>query len=243
MAFLAEKLKIALSDILPGFLFRLRAALKGVPDSKLYNPKFQPWRGPSEFRTIYSEIRQHTLVTPERAWTLYCLGRQALNLQGDFVEAGVYRGGTARLLRRAMEGAPTPRCLHLFDTFLGMPTSRKHDHHKFGDFSDTSSEAVSSFVGREDSILYHKGLIPHTFKGLESAHIALSHIDVDIYQSVLDCCEFFYPRTVRGGFLIFDDYGFPSCPGARAAVDEFFRNKPERPLVLHSGQAVVFKVL
>ena len=111
-----------------------------------------------------------------------------------------------------------------------------------GDFSDTSSEEVPSLVGQEDWILYHKGLIPDTFNGLENAGIALSHIDVDIYASVLDCCQFLYPRTVPGGFIIFDDYGFPSCPGARAAVDEFFRDRPEVPLVLHSGQAIVFKL-
>src|SRR5579863_4779903 len=169
MAFLAEKLKIALSDkILPGFLFQWRAALQGVPDPKLYSPRLQPWRGPSEFRTIYNEISRHTLVTPERAWTLYCLGRQALNLQGDFVEAGVYRGGTARLLRHVIESAPSRRSLHLFDTFGGMPaTSKEKDLHKSGDFSDTNIEAVSSVVGRDDWIRYHQGLIPETFKGLE----------------------------------------------------------------------------
>lgn len=244
MAFLFEKLKIGLSDkVLPGFVFRWRAALQGVPDAKLYSPRFQPWRGASDFRTIYNEIRPYTLVAPERAWTLYCLARQALLLQGDFVEAGVYRGGTARLLRRLIEGISPPRRLHLFDTFSGMPaTSPERDLHQPGDFSDTSNEVVSSLVGREDWILYHRGLIPDTFKGLEDARIVLSHIDVDIYRSVLDCCQFFYPRTVPGGFLIFDDYGFPSCPGARAAVDEFFRNRPEIPLVLHSGQAVVFKM-
>jgi O-methyltransferase len=244
MVSLTERIKIALSDkVLPGFLFRWRAALKGVPDSKLYNPRFQPWRGPSEFRTTYNAIRHHTLVTQERAWTLYCLARQALSLQGDFVEAGVYLGGTARLLRSLIDTSPSRRRLHLFDTFMGMPeTSTEHDHHRAGDFSDTSTEMVSNFVGREDWIYYHKGLIPQTFHGLESARIALSHIDVDIYQSVLDCCEFLYPRTVPGGFLLFDDYGFPSCPGARAAVDEFFHNKPEIPLVLHSGQAAVFKI-
>jgi hypothetical protein len=61
MVSFSERLKIALQDqVLPGFLFRWRAALKGVPDSELYNPRFQPWRGPSEFKTTYNEIRQHT---------------------------------------------------------------------------------------------------------------------------------------------------------------------------------------
>jgi O-methyltransferase len=243
VSFLAEKLKIALSDKVPGFLFRWRAALHGVPDSTLYSPRFQPWRGLSEFRRIYDEISRYTLVTPERAWTLYSLGRQALCLDGDFVEAGVYRGGTARLFRRLIETASPLRRLHLFDTFSGMPeTNPQRDLHKLGDFSDTDGEMVSTLVGREDWIAYHKGLIPETFKGLEDIRVALSHIDVDIYDSVFDCCEFLYPRTVPGGFLIFDDYGFPSCPGARAAVDEFFKSRPEVPLVLHSGQAIVFKL-
>ena len=40
--------------------------------------------------------------------------------------------------------------------------------------------------------------------------------------------------------MIFDDYGFPTCPGARQAVDEFFADKREVPFVLPTGQAVVF---
>jgi O-methyltransferase len=41
--------------------------------------------------------------------------------------------------------------------------------------------------------------------------------------------------------MVFDDYGLPSCPGARRAVDEFFARQPEVPLILATGQAVVFK--
>jgi hypothetical protein len=42
--------------------------------------------------------------------------------------------------------------------------------------------------------------------------------------------------------MVFDDYDFPSCPGARIAVDEFFFDKPEFPIVLPSGQCVVIKI-
>jgi O-methyltransferase len=34
-----------------------------------------------------------------------------------------------------------------------------------------------------------------------------------------------------------------SCPGARQAVDEYFAARPEVPLVLPTGQAVVFRGL
>jgi len=42
--------------------------------------------------------------------------------------------------------------------------------------------------------------------------------------------------------MVFDDYGFESCPGAKAAVDEFFSGKIERPWYLPSGQCAVVKL-
>ncbi len=244
MSYALEKVKCTLRDnILPGFLFRLLAAIRGVPDGLLYSPTFQPWRGDRHFCPIYDKITGRSLVSRERAWILYSLARNALNIEGDFVECGVYRGGTARLLRRVLDEKPAGRRLHLFDTFLGMPdTDRQRDKHKAHDFADTSLDAVSAFVGRASHICYHPGRIPETFRNAQESHFAFSHIDVDIYRSVLDCCLFIYPRTPPGGIIIFDDYGFASCPGARQAVDEFFAEKPEVPLVLGTGQAVVFRV-
>lgn len=243
MSFAVEKFKITLRDkLLPGFLLRLRAALRKVPDAHLYNPTFQPWLGLPEFQLLYNEISHHTLITPESAWMLYSLARQALAVCGDFLEAGVYRGGTARLLRGIIDRSGEGRRLHLLDTFVGMPkTDRARDIHQEKDFADTSVDTVASFVGREKWILYRKGFIPDSFKGMENSRFAFAHIDVDIFQSILDCCEFIYPRMAFGGILVFDDYGLPSCPGARAAVDEYFLNKREVPLVLHSGQAIVFR--
>jgi O-methyltransferase len=131
--------------------------------------------------------------------------------------------------------------LHLFDTFEGMPrTDPGVDLHEQGDFADTNVDTVRALVGRERFVFLHRGFIPRTFAPLEDATIAFAHIDVDIYQSVWDCCTFIYPRVVSGGFIVFDDYGWPTCPGARRAVDDFFVGRREQPLVLPTGQAIVF---
>jgi O-methyltransferase len=152
-------------------------------------------------------------------------------LPGDFVECGVYKGGTAMLL------ASIGRPLHLYDTFTGMPEADAiHDTHRAGDFSDTSLRAVRTLV---PTATFHPGWIPESFANIP-ATISFAHIDVDLYRSVLDCCKYIYPRMVPGSFMVFDDYGFPSCHGARKAVDEFFADKPEIPLVVSSGHAIVF---
>lgn len=219
-----EKVKAALRDkLLPGFVFSWRAALNRVPDARLYRPTFQPWLLP-EFRLLYDEVSRHTLLSAERAWMVYSLARQALSVEGDFFEAGVYRGGTARLMRRVLDRWPGPRHLHLFDTFAGMPQRDPlRDMHRQNDFHDTSIEIVSAFVGREESIVYHRGFMPETFSGHEGTYFAFSHVDVDIYQSVLDCCCFIYPRMARGGIMLFDDYGFSSCPERVRRWMSFFR--------------------
>jgi O-methyltransferase len=73
--------------------------------------------------------------------------------------------------------------------------------------------------------------------------LAWAHIDVDIYTAVRDCLEFIYPRLVPGGTVVIDDYGFPSCVGARRAVDEHFADGlPEAPLCLPTGQCLIVKV-
>lgn len=85
----------------------------------------------------------------------------------------------------------TKKRLCLFDTFEGMPDADPDkDFHKQGDFADTSLAAVKRLVGHEDLVSYYAGVIPDSFSALESSQIALAHIDVDIYKSVLDCCKF-----------------------------------------------------
>jgi len=213
-----------------------------IPNADLYKPLFSPWLGLQPFAGVYEKARVVSLVSADRCWVLYTLARQAMKLPGDIWETGVYRGGTAVLLREVIAQSGIARSMRLFDTFEGMPeTDPTRDLHNRGDFSDTSLESVRAVIGSEPWIFYHKGYIPATFLGLEAEKIALAHIDVDIYRSILDSCEFIYPRLLHGGFMIFDDYGFASCPGARQAVDEFFSEKPEKPLVLPTGQAVVFK--
>ena len=218
---------------------------KPIPDQEFYAPVFSPWLGWGEFRPLYLKAGAYTVVSADRCWILYALAKKTLHLPGNLYEAGVYKGGTAIILRHVMLNAAAAserKILRLFDTFEGMPdTDAARDLHKSGDFRDTDIEAVMRIVGTDEYIAYHQGFIPDTFSSLEGDRICFAHVDVDIYQSILDTCAFVYPRLSASGFMLFDDYGFPTCPGARQAVDEYFSDKPEVPLILPTGQAIVTK--
>jgi O-methyltransferase len=227
------------------FRFRTRMASQGaaVRDLDLYRPLFSPWEGQADFKRYYDPVRRHTLVSPERCWILLQVMRQALALPGHFAEFGVFRGGTALLAAEVLREAHDNRPLHLFDSFSGMPATSPGEPFAQGDFDQTSEAAVRDLVAPAGAhVIIHAGYIPGTFREAAISQLAYAHVDVDLYQSVLDCIEFVYPRLVAGGILVFDDYGFPSCTRAREAVDQAFAALPEKPIYLPTGQAMVIKL-
>lgn len=200
------------------------------------------WEDDLVFQKLISNVKPFTLLTEEALFTIYQTASGVRTITGDIAEIGVYKGGTAWLLGSIF--SESNRSLLMFDTFAGMPDSADsiRDLHKEGDFSDTSLAAVTKLLSSWPNAIPVAGFFPATATPFAQHQFAFVHIDVDIYQSVLDCCDFFYPRLSTGGVLVFDDYGQRSCPGAKQAVDEFFASRPETPFYLRTGQCVVWKL-
>ncbi len=202
---------------------------------------YLPQMADVEFNRFRDGIGDTPTLDSERLWNIYLMAKQSLRVPGCFFECGVYAGGTALFLAQIMEGSN--KMLHLFDTFCGMPkVDPERDWHLEGQFNDAPLAEVRKTVGHEGTVFFHEGVMPGTFAGKEDAKIAFAHIDTDLYQSTLDCCEFVYPRMAPGGVIVLDDYGQISCDGATSAIDEFFAGKKEVPLPLVTKQAIVFKM-
>lgn len=191
-----------------------------------------------QFNKILIEIKNNTLVDKDRCSILYQFSKHTANLEGDIAEVGVYKGGTAKLISKTLIN----KQIHLFDTFEGMPeTDPKKDKHKKGDFK-IDFELVRKYLNDCNNIHIYKGFFPDTSTPIKDKKFCFVHIDADIYKSVYDSCIFFYKRLVNGAIMIFDDYGFPSCPGAKQAVDNFFLDKNEQTICLPTGQCFIIKM-
>jgi O-methyltransferase len=225
----------SLAKLFAKFGFRIQRTPSGRP-----NP-IHLWDTNEAFVSLLKQIEGRSVVGRERCFMLYQLVRHTTGMDGDIAEVGVYKGGTAKLIAKV--AAETTKTVHLFDTFSGMPpTDITKDLHKEKDFSDAPLDDVKMYLKDCSNVRFYPGFFPDTSDDVSNLRFCLVHIDVDIYKSVADCCKFFYPRMVKGGIMVFDDYGFLSCPGAKTAVDEFFANKPEYPCYLPMGECFVIKL-
>jgi O-methyltransferase len=69
-----------------------------------------------------------------------------------------------------------------------------------------------------------------------SSTSAVLHLDCDLKEPTRA-----YPRMARGGLIMIHDYASGHRPGATEAVDDFFADRPERPVIMpdRSGTAIV----
>jgi len=65
--------------------------------------------------------------------------------------------------------------------------------------------------------------IPKYVKKHPKLKISLLNLDTDVYEPAVTILENLYPKIVKGGILILDDYGV--FPGETKAVDEYFKGK------------------
>jgi O-methyltransferase len=183
-------------------------------------------------------------MVPERS--LLQLGRYARwtlaqGVPGDFVECGVWRGGSALLvadlLRRQRAEA---RKVWLFDSFEGhrppeeidgAPAQAylaKTDSPEYFDNCRVAVEDVEQSardLGLERYTEIVKGWFDESLPATREriGPIALLRIDCDWYASVRTCLEQLYDQVSQGGYVIFDDYY--DWDGCTIAVHEFLAER------------------
>ncbi len=175
---------------------------------------------------------------PYEAFTVYSIAKSQSRLVGDMAEVGVYQGGSAKIICE-VKGQ---RKLHLFDTFEGLPQPSEKDTH-FGikfwsnkEFSNTNEDLVRKFLQRYDNLYVYKGRFPDTSGPIKDEKFSFVHLDVDLYESTIECLKFFYPRLIKGGIILTHDY---HTNGVQSAFKEFFRGKNIPIIELNGSQCMI----
>lgn len=203
------------------------------------------WRQDKAFLHDYHRLSPDNPYSQDRKWVLREFVRFSNQYSGDLAECGCYEGASAFFMAQAsVHGS-----LCLFDSFQGISEPGIIDHNKEQNVSQwvkgdlySSEESLRNALAGIDSIYIFPGWIPHRFNEVTERKFRVVHIDVDLYQPTRDSLEFFYPRMCKGGVIVMDDYGFLTCPGARAAADEYAQKNNIHIMHLPTGQGIITKI-
>jgi O-methyltransferase len=213
---------------------------------------------------IFAKVRPYTGTSTERLTGLINAVKYLVKnkIEGDFVECGVWRGGSMMAAMLAlMKLGDTSRHFYLFDTYEGLtaPTDkdvsddgltardylamagREEDpvHWCIASLEDVQRNVFSTGYPKE-KIHFVKGKVEDTLPGQAPRSIALLRLDTDWYESTHHEMVHLYPLLRPNGVLILDDYGY--WQGSRQAVDEYFATQKFVPLLHkldHPGRLAV----
>ena len=67
------------------------------------------------------------------------------------------------------------------------------EHHtgRTGEFSNTSLENVENYLSNYKNIYCYKGKFPETSEPIKNKKFSFVHLDVDLFQSTIDCFRIF----------------------------------------------------
>lgn len=206
---------------------------------------YAPWRVEPGFVAAYRQVRKNTLVDIWRCYELWSLLGEIADVPGAIIEVGVWRGGSGCLMAQRAQELGFTEPVYLCDTWKGVvKTGAVDTYYRDGKHDDTSKAIVDDLVAAMGltNVRTLQGIFPDdTADQVTDDTFRLCHIDVDVYQSAADVLDWVWPKLSTNGVVVFDDYGFPACPGIRQFVDE--QKGLDDRLVIHNlnGHGIIVK--
>lgn len=217
------------------------------------------------FERISVQCTPYTMSNVYLQYSLFQAMRYIVsaNIQGDIVECGVWKGGSAMICALTLlDMGVSDRKIYLYDSYnYTWPGFSPHDAQIYG----RSNSQTGAFVEKqrqrvalekegkketllsldevrynlratgypEENIIYVEGYVEDTIPSTIPEKVALLRLDTDLYDSTLHGLRHIYPLLSRGGVLLIDDY--PTEEGATKATDEYFSDSGESILLNRIG--------
>jgi O-methyltransferase len=248
---LVQTQKVITHTVVPSSRRVLRAVYHGL----------RSWNETRSAESSLKIARPLTMVSDPSLVNLARIVRHVIDeeIQGDFVECGVWRGGASFLMADMLRKSQlNDRKVWMFDSFAGLPAP-----------SEADGALASQFLEKKDSVETHYNntasleevtasanalgltnyvhLVKGWFEDTLPVHhetigpIALLRIDGDWYESVRCCLDTLYDQVSDKGFVILDDYYH--WPGCALAVHDFLseRRLSHRIESVAGGQSAFFR--
>jgi O-methyltransferase len=156
------------------------------------------------------------------------------NIQGDFIEAGAWRGGACIFMQAILKSYnQTHRNVWVADSFEGLPKPNVNQypedegndlsvHHQLAVSLEQVKDNFKKYGLLNHNIKFLKGWFKDTLPKANIEKISMLRLDGDYYESTMDSLNNLYHKVVPGGFIIIDDYYAPG-QGCPKAVRDFLK--------------------
>lgn len=207
----------------------------------IFSEYARTWLNDQDFLEYYKKFSPNNLHSADRKFLLRSILSLVDYLEGDTAECGVFEGASSWLICDKFRSSS--KIHHLFDSFEGLsePSLVDGNYWSRGDLTTQEKVVADNLSEYRGKFKTYKGWIPERFNEVSNQGFCFVHVDVDLYEPTLESIRFFYPRLVKGGILLCDDYGFDTCPGATKAFDEYMHDKPEKIVHVPTGQGFIIK--
>lgn len=178
-------------------------------------------------------------------YTTQFFAEYASRLAGDFVECGTWRGRHALSILKYFEcsNISFTRKFYLFDTFKGLSdliSDISDVEHYNNDYSEDVLDEVCERFKEFDCVDIVPGVLPFSLHERSIEHISFLMMDLNSGAAEVACLELLFPRIVKGGVIIFDDYGQTGHIRQKRMIDNFFNSKGLKVYACPTRQGIVF---
>ena len=207
--------------------------LKKIIINSVYHPNQQVTEG-----RIWPDFPTLSMIGMPRLDNIQKLALDCLfnNIKGDFIEAGIWKGGAIALMAALLNITDTKnRKVIGVDSFEGIPPAKPDIYpadaahigcEKIKILLNNSLEEVEGYLIRlglyeNKNIQLIKGWFCDVLPELKKTNptFALVRLDGDTYESTIQALENLEPHTSQGGYIIIDDYF--SWTGCKKATDDY----------------------
>jgi len=180
-----------------------------------------------------------------RAHVACWAAERAKDLEGDFVECGVNKGGLALTVAHYVDFQKLKKRFYVLDTFSGLADQYiSHEERELGRTPggyEECYEQVKASFRPFDNVVIVRGVVPDTLSQVTSEKISYLSIDMNCAEPEIAAAEFFWDRMVRSAAMLLDDYGWAGHIVQKRAFDRFADQRGVPILSLPTGQGLILK--
>jgi len=181
-----------------------------------------------------------------RIHVMFWAATRALEIEGDFVECGVNRGGFSRSIMEFIDFKNNQsKKYYLLDTFSGLVDELISDEErrngiKAGHYAECFAEVQETFKDFSNVELI-RGTVPDTLPLVSAERVCYLSLDMNCAEPEIQAAEFFWDKLSPGAAMILDDYGFTEFAVQKREFDKFASRKNVPLLSLPTGQGLILK--